>query len=182
MGDAIWVPTIRPRAVFFRARKFNAVALVSRMSKSPDRRPDLRPRVVCFATQGSDSGDERRIRALLEPLSATTQPFDRSRKLRSCIGTAARLIRERPDVAVMEGTGVAGGVAVLAAGVAGVRFVVSSGDAVTPFVSSFRPWLRPLAWAYERLLCSRSAGFIGWTPYLAGRALTLTILPCASAM
>ena len=110
---------------------------------------------------------------LLEPLSATAQPFDRSRKLRSCICTAARLIRERPNIVVMEGTGIAGGLAVLAASLAGVRFVVSSGDAVAPFVSSFRPWLRPVAWAYERLLCSRSAGFIGWSPYLAGRALTL---------
>jgi hypothetical protein len=73
----------------------------------------------------------------------------------------------------MEGTGVAGGLAVLAGRVAGVRYVVSSGDAVAPYLSSFRPWLRPFARAYEGILCSRSAGFIGWSPYLVGRALTL---------
>jgi glycosyltransferase involved in cell wall biosynthesis len=131
------------------------------------------PRVACFATQGSDSGDEQRIRTLLEPLSPVVLPFDRRRKSRSGLATALRLIRERPDLVVMEGTGVAGALAVLAARTAGVRYVISSGDAVAPYLSSFRPWLRPVARAYERLLCSRSAGFIGWSPYLVGRALTL---------
>jgi hypothetical protein len=131
------------------------------------------PRVACFATQGSDSGDEQRIRALLDPLSPVVLPFDRARKPRSGLATALRLVRERPDLVVMEGTGVAGALAVLAARAAGVRYVVSSGDAVEPYLSSFRPWLRPVARAYERLLCSRSAGFIGWSPYLVGRALTL---------
>jgi hypothetical protein len=134
--------------------------------------PSIRPRVACFATQGSGSGDEQRIRALLEPLAPTVLPFDRSAKGPSAIRTAMRLIRQRPDVVVMEGTGIAGGLAVLAARVAGVRYVVSSGDAVAPYLSSFRPWLRPVAAAYERLLCRGAAGFIGWSPYLVGRALT----------
>jgi len=34
------------------------------------------------------------------------------------------------------------------------------------------PLLTPLFAVYERMLCRLSAGFIGWTPYLAGRALT----------
>jgi Glycosyl transferases group 1/Glycosyl transferase 4-like domain len=131
------------------------------------------PRVLCFATQGSGSGDEQRIRALLEPLAPAVLPFDRTAKGRSALGTAARLIRERPDVVVMEGTGIAGGLAVLAARLAGVRYVVSSGDAVAPYLSSFRPWLRPVAAAYERALCRAAAGFVGWSPYLVGRALTL---------
>lgn len=131
------------------------------------------PRVACFATQGSDSGDEQRIRALLEPLSPVVMPFDRAGKLRSCLAIALRLVRERPDLVVMEGTGIAGALAVLAARVAGIWYVVSSGDAVAPYLSSFRPWLAPLARVYERLLYSRSAGFIGWSPYLVGRALTL---------
>jgi hypothetical protein len=74
----------------------------------------------------------------------------------------------------MEGTGIAGGLAVLAAdALLGVRFAVSTGDAVAPFVGAQRPLLRPLAAAYERVLFRRAAGVIGWTPYLAGRAIGL---------
>jgi Glycosyl transferases group 1/Glycosyl transferase 4-like domain len=135
--------------------------------------PSIRPRVACFATQGTGSGDEQRIQALLEPLGPDVIPFDRAAKGRSALGTALWLIRRRPDVVVMEGTGIAGGLAVLAARMTGVRYVVSSGDAVAPYLSSFRPWLRPFASAYERLLCRSAAGFIGWSPYLVGRALTL---------
>ncbi len=73
----------------------------------------------------------------------------------------------------MEGTGVAGGLAVIAArAIAGVPYVVSSGDAVGPFVGLSHRRLAPFAGLYERLLCRRSAGFIGWSPYLVGRALT----------
>jgi glycosyltransferase involved in cell wall biosynthesis len=128
---------------------------------------------VCFASQGSGSSDEQRIQTLLEPLSPVVHPFDRAAKARSGVRIAKRLIRDRPEIVVMEGTGIAGGLAVLAARAAGVPFVVSSGDAVAPYLSSFRPWLRPFAWAYERLLYSCSAGFIGWSPYLVGRALTM---------
>jgi glycosyltransferase involved in cell wall biosynthesis len=74
----------------------------------------------------------------------------------------------------MEGTGVAGGAAVIGARLlGGVSYVVSSGDAVAPFVGIAHPLLVPFAALYERLLCRLSAGFIGWTPYLVGRALTL---------
>jgi Glycosyl transferases group 1/Glycosyl transferase 4-like domain len=133
----------------------------------------IRPRIACFATQGTSSGDEQRIRELLDPLAPEVIAFDRAAKGRSALSTAIRLVRHRPDVVVMEGTGIAGGLAVLAARMTGVRYVVSSGDAVAPYLSSFRPWLRPAAAAYERLLCRAAAGFIGWSPYLVGRALTL---------
>jgi glycosyltransferase involved in cell wall biosynthesis len=73
----------------------------------------------------------------------------------------------------MEGTGVAGGAVVIAARLlAGVPYVVSSGDAVAPFVAIAHRPLAPIAALYERLLCRLCAGFIGWTPYLVGRALT----------
>jgi glycosyltransferase involved in cell wall biosynthesis len=49
---------------------------------------------------------------------------------------------------------------------------VSSGDAVGPFVAGLQPWLGPVLGLYERLLCRWAAGFIGWTPYLTGRAMT----------
>jgi hypothetical protein len=52
------------------------------------------------------------------------------------------------------------------------HYVVSSGDAVGPFFAGSMPALGPLFAFYERLLCRFSSGYIGWSPYLAGRALT----------
>ena len=73
----------------------------------------------------------------------------------------------------MEGTGLAGGLAVIIAKLGfGVPFVFSSGDAVGPFLGMRHRHLLPAAIAYERLLYHSCAGFIGWTPYLVGRALT----------
>jgi hypothetical protein len=84
-----------------------------------------------------------------------------------------RLLFRRPDLVVMEGTGIAGGAAVILGKVLrGVPYVVSSGDAVGPYVRLAHRWLAPLAALYERLLCRLCAGYIGWTPYLVGRALT----------
>ena len=133
-----------------------------------------RPTVACLATQGTGSNDEARVISLVEELAPAPLPFDRAHKLRSALGVLRRLARTRPDVVVLEGTGIAGGVALIAARrLLGVRYVVSSGDAVAPFVGSVTPWLRPLAGLYERLLYRGSSGFIGWSPYLVGRALTL---------
>ncbi len=74
----------------------------------------------------------------------------------------------------MEGTGVAGGAAVIALGLLrGVPYVVSTGDAVGPFLAARSVLLGPAAGIYERLLYRRAAGVIGWTPYIVGRAVTL---------
>ena len=132
------------------------------------------PNVAYFATQGGGSGDEARIAALLVPLRANKIEFDRTRKARSGLTAFRRLLRERPDVVVMEGTGVAGGAAVLAArALGGVRYVFSSGDAVGPHLGLISPWLTLPGRLYERLLCKFSVGYIGWSPYLVGRAITL---------
>ena len=86
-----------------------------------------------------------------------------------------RKIRSRQyDIVALEGTGIAGGLAVIFGRVtAGVPYIVSTGDAVAPFLRRVWPWSAPFAGAYERSLYSLSAGVIGWTPYLVGRALTL---------
>lgn len=131
-------------------------------------------RVFCFANQGSGHGEERRIEALTRGVGAETLAFDRSKKRRTSLRLLWRILRERPDMIVMEGTGLAGGAAVIASRLlAGVPYVVSSGDAVGPYIKLDHPRLAPVAALYERLLCRYSAGFIGWTPYLVGRALTL---------
>lgn len=129
--------------------------------------------VAVFALLGSGSHEEERIVQLTCALNRTVWPFDRAAKARSALRLLRRLRRERPDLVVIEGTGIAGGIVVLVGRrVFGVPFVVSSGDAVGPFVSLLAPALAPVGYLYELILCRSCAGFIGWTPYLAGRALT----------
>jgi glycosyltransferase involved in cell wall biosynthesis len=129
--------------------------------------------VACFATQGAGSLDERRILELLEPLAPRLIAFDRSKKAGALLDVWGELRRKRPDLVVMEGTGIAGGVAVLLAdALLGIRYVVSSGDAVGPYLAKRHAALGVAGGIYERVLMRRAAGVIGWTPYLAGRALT----------
>jgi glycosyltransferase involved in cell wall biosynthesis len=153
-------------------------APAERPSPRPPREPALDQlvnlRVAYLATQGDGSGDEGRIGELLAPLNPTRLRFDRSRKARSGAAALTGIVRNRPDIVVMEGTGVAGGAAVVAARVlAGVPYVVSSGDAVGPYLGLISAWLSTPGRVYERLLCRLSAGYIGWSPYLVGRAITL---------
>jgi hypothetical protein len=56
----------------------------------------------------------------------------------------------------------------------GTRYVVSSGDPIEGFFRITKGAAVGRAFGvYERLLMRHSAGFIGWTPYLTGRALEL---------
>lgn len=130
--------------------------------------------VAWFATKGSESNDAMRMEMLLEDVPNRVEwPFDKRRKLPSFRLLMQRIRAERPALLVMEGTGIAGGIACLLGRILwGVPYLVSSGDAVGPFVRTQRPLLGLPFEVYERLLCRLSSGFIGWTPYLCGRALT----------
>lgn len=129
--------------------------------------------ILCAATKGPGTNEEDRIRSLLSDHAPLVFELDRKSKIRSAYRLLTAIARRRPDLVVLEGTGIATGLSLMIArGLFGSPYVVSSGDAITPFLSLERPWLRPLAAVYERMLYRRSAGFIGWTPYLAGRALT----------
>jgi hypothetical protein len=129
--------------------------------------------VLTFATQGHGGNEEARILALLKGVTPDLFPYDRSRKFRMFWRLLRTIHRTRPNLVVMEGTGLAGGAALILARVLfGQRYVVSSGDAVGPWVGGRYRLLGPLFGLYERVLCRLAAGFIGWTPYLAGRALT----------
>ncbi len=130
-------------------------------------------RILCFATQGETHLDFERLRCLLEPLGAEPYAFDHDNKLRSAVGLIKAVRTRRPSLVVMEGTGIAGGVALLAIdALLGVPFVVSSGDAVGPYLGLRSRAVGLLGGLYERLLCRRCAGYVGWTPYLVGRAIT----------
>ncbi|WP_248927130.1 glycosyltransferase [Paenibacillus hamazuiensis] len=130
-------------------------------------------KILSFATQGSGGDDENRLRALLSQIPAQFYPFEKRKKWLNFWKLLKYIFRERPHLVVMEGTGIAGGLALIFGNMlAKVPYIVSSGDAVGPFVASKVATLAPLFQWYERLLYKRSTGFIGWTPYLAGRALT----------
>ncbi|MEO7189525.1 MAG: glycosyltransferase [Vicinamibacterales bacterium] len=130
-------------------------------------------RILVLSTLGSGSSEEARIRELMAAFAPDVFRFDRTKKARMFWRLLRTIRRTRPDVVVLEGTGVAGGFALIAARVLfGRRYVVSSGDAVGPWVGSQVRWLGPAFGLYERALCRFASGFIGWTPYLAGRALT----------
>lgn len=130
-------------------------------------------RILCFATQGSGHTDAERLRTLLAGLELQELDFDRSHKLRSALRLVRSVRERRPELIVMEGTGTAGGLSLLLVhALLGVPYVVSSGDAVGPFLGLHSRLLGTLGDVYERLLCRSCAGFVGWTPYLVGRALT----------
>ena len=130
-------------------------------------------RVQAYSTLGHVSNEEARIRDLHRNVRPQEFPFDRSRKVQMFFRLLREIRRTRPELVVMEGTGLAGGAAlILARVVFGQQYVVSSGDAVGPWVGTRFRLLGPVFGLYERVLCRLAAGFIGWTPYLVGRATT----------
>ncbi len=132
--------------------------------------------LIGFATQGSASDDERRLLTLLGSIESKILPFDREHKLKTFYTLTRTLLQTRPDFAVMEGTGIAGGAALLLARLlTGQRYVVSSGDAVGPFVGAHYRALGALFLAYEKALYRNAVGFVGWSPYMTGRALTFGV-------
>ncbi|MEI6070162.1 MAG: glycosyltransferase [Verrucomicrobiae bacterium] len=130
-------------------------------------------KIAWFATKGSGSNEAQRMQALLSGVPGAVElPFDKADKRGSLLGLWRAVRVEKPDLLVMEGTGIAGGAACLLARIfLGVPYVFSSGDAVGPFVRALHPLAGIAFEVYERLLCRCCAGFIGWTPYLCGRAM-----------
>ncbi len=129
-------------------------------------------RLLAFATPGASGVEETHLRGLLENFHTDIFPFDRRAKVRTFLGLMDAIRRRQHDLIVMEGSGIAGGSAVLLGRLLfGVPYVVSSGDAIGPFAAMRWPLLAPLFSLYERLLCRATSGFIGRSPYLAGRAL-----------
>jgi len=131
-------------------------------------------KVAWFATKGSGTNEALRMQTLLSGVPDVLElPFDKGAKLSSARRLWTEVGRVKPDLLVMEGTGIAGGlVCLLSRIVRGIPFVFSSGDAIGPYVASHAPLAGWAFGIYERLLCRLCAGFIGWTPYLVGRALT----------
>lgn len=129
--------------------------------------------LLIFATQGAGGNDEDRLRVLTRNFPVQSIPFDPRAKSSMFLRILKKVRADRPSMVLMEGTGIAGGIAVLLGRLLfSVPYVVSSGDAVAPFLGCRMPWLKPAFIVYEHLLYRWSSGFIGWTPYLVGRALS----------
>jgi hypothetical protein len=92
---------------------------------------------------------------------------------------AQHLTRQTWDLVYQESTGISAGLPLIqAAKRTKLKYIISSGDPIEPF---FRVTKGPLIAApfgvYERALYKNAQGFVGWTPYLVGRALELGA-PC----
>jgi hypothetical protein len=131
-------------------------------------------RILGCASKGTNSDDEARLRALLVNFNSSFVPFDRKHKKQGFL-TCLRMLKAGDfDLFALEGTGLAAGLAAILGRVLwGRRYVLSSGDAVEPFLTAVMPIGAPVFGLYERALYRLSSGFIGWTPYLVGRALTM---------
>ena len=103
------------------------------------------PKIAAFATKGSHTNDELRLRELLKRFEVEFLPFDKSAKRRSFFRLMSMLSSRKPDLLVMEGTGIGGGIAcMLARLLYGTRYVVSSGDAVGPFIGAHHRLVGPV--------------------------------------
>ena len=137
-------------------------------------RIDRQYKLLGCASEGTGGNDEVRLRTLLQAFATDFVPFDRRRKRASFQACLGLLRKGGFDLLVLEGTGIAAGfAAILGRLLYGRRFVLSSGDAVAPFLSASMPYAWPAFALYEWLLYRCCSGFIGWTPYLVGRALTM---------
>src|SRR5947207_12910100 len=73
----------------------------------------IRRPILTFATQGAGGNEEARIRELLSNHPTWLFPFDRRSKLGAFWNLLKLICQKRPSLVVMEGTGIAGGLAVL---------------------------------------------------------------------
>lgn len=134
--------------------------------------------VLCINSGGIGDLHGLRARRLARSLEAdvTFHDVDKSRSRRHNARTVWQLLTTRRwDLVYQEATGIAGGLPLIrAAATRGQPYVISTGDPVAGYFRNQRGRLMGYGFgAYERLLYRHCAGFIGWTPYLTGRALHL---------
>lgn len=123
-------------------------------------------------------GDARRMRTLAAglPHEMHLVEVDRSRPRReSAAQIRSALVSRRWSLAILEGTGIAGGLNLIRAAREGrASYIVSSGDPIGGFFRTVRGRAVGAAFErYERALYRASAGFVGWSPYLTGMALKM---------
>lgn len=136
-------------------------------------------RIDCIICQGAESNDARRVVELMNTIGANYRLIyvDKTKPLLKRVLKVYGSLRESSSEFIfMEGTGVGGGLAVIALAFTrpSVKYLVSSGDAVDSFIRNqhgiFLGWVAGL---YEQLLYRKSFAFVGWSPYLVGRAFRM---------
>jgi hypothetical protein len=131
-------------------------------------------KLLVFATKGSGTNEESRIIELVSDSEYEVFSFNPRKKIISALELLLKIVRNTNYLVVMEGSGIGGGIPLIFSRLFfGTRYVVSSGDSIADFLSAKFPTGRALFTIYEFLLYRFSSGFIGWTPYLVGRALTM---------
>jgi hypothetical protein len=135
--------------------------------------------ILCINTAGAGAGasDGTRLREMagvLQPVFETTViDIDRSSR-KAAMRQAQQLLQTRYDLVYMESTSIAVGIPLIQAAGRGQKFIVSSGDPVRGFFATTQGPLHGAVFGlYEKALYKACAGFIGWTPYLTGRALEM---------
>lgn len=136
--------------------------------------------VLCLISAGGGGQDERRARALCEVLGRDSgaqisfEIADKAAGRRAIAAQVSARLRQKFDLIYLEGTGIAAGLPLIGAARRGQKYIVSSGDPIRGFVQTTSgPLQGRLFGRYEHSLMRGCAGFVGWTPYLTGRALEL---------
>ncbi|WP_159449274.1 glycosyltransferase [Demequina sp. NBRC 110051] len=135
--------------------------------------------VVFVVAAGEGSGDHRRCVAIASSLPGRHEFVFRDRRANTIseVSRIAKLLAQAEGLIFVEGTGIATGLAAMLAArrrSSGARYVVSSGDAVSTFLRNrYGRVVGGLGKLYERALYKRSWAFVGWTPYLVGRAIEM---------
>ncbi len=135
-------------------------------------------KILCVNTHGAGGQDERRIRQLMAGFEAdlTVYHLDRRQSYPQAMQALWKVISSQQwDLIYQEGTGIIGGLNLIrAAATRKQKFIVSSGDPIGGFFRVTKgPAVGAMFGQYERVLYKACAGFVGWTPYLTGAALTL---------
>ncbi len=136
------------------------------------------PKILVLNPKGAGDLHELRARRLTRDLDAEITFYNVDRRLSypAAIRALSAVVRSRHwDLIYQESTGIIGGSNLIQAAQARQqRFIVSSGDPIGGFFRVTKgPAVGAFFEAYERLLYRSCAGFVGWTPYLTGAALTL---------
>lgn len=134
--------------------------------------------ILCINPRGAGDLHELRARRLTEGIDAdlTFYNVDRAQSYPQALSALWKVVASRRwDLIYQEGTGLVGGLNLIrAARTRGQKFLVSSGDPIAGFFSVTKgPSVGAVFRQYEKALYRSCAGFVGWTPYLTGAALTL---------
>ncbi len=135
-------------------------------------------KVLCVNAAGKGDLHELRARRLSSNLDAEVTFYNVDKSV-SASGASRSLwnmlCSDRWDLVYQESSGLIGGLNMVRASRSREQpFIISTGDPISGYYHVTRgPVHGTLFGLFERLLYRSCTGFIGWTPYLTGRAMTL---------